>query len=200
MDSRAVAVGIVFAVLAGRTATPAAAASHPCRPPGSKTIVENRWVRVYLDEDYYACSFESRKTRRLAFVSSSSSGFSDADTFTLAGRFVAYRLHDCAGGGAPCFEALSVIDMGRLNWTMGHGLRSNEDLGTIVLKENGSIAYTYSRVVDPGTREEILRRRDRRGRALLANGIGDRAPRDLRLIGSTLYWREGERERTKTLR
>lgn len=202
MKRCAATLGILAATLVAAPAA-APAATRSCGPAEARTVAANRWVRVYLDEDYHACSVESRKSMLLAHVASSSSGFLDADQFTLAGRHVAYLIIDCPGlGGGPCGESLNVVDMGRLRFTMGHGFRQNEDLGSIVLKANGSIAFTYLRVVDPATRrtEVILRRRDRRGRAVLASGFDDQAPRDLRLVGSTLHWLQGGAERTKTLR
>ena len=204
MGLRAIGVVLPLATLAFATAgvaMPATEATHPCDRPGA-TVVKNRFVRVYHDEDLFACSYESRRTVSVGFVASSSSGFFDSFGFELAGRFVAYNRVECIGSsGAACVDELRVVDMGRLKQTMRHRFAEDDRSRRVVLKANGSVAYLVTKTDPYGhpTGFAALHRRDRRGRWTLAAGTGDAAPRDLRLVGSTLHWREGERERTKTL-
>jgi hypothetical protein len=179
----------------------AAAAVHPCDRLGD-TVVKNRYVRVFHDEDLFACSYESRRTMDVGYVYSSSAGFFDSYGFMLAGRFVAYHRIECTGG-PPCeTDELRIVDMRRFKQIMRHPFDEDEGSRGVVLKPNGSAAWLVAKVDSFGnsTGPVTLHRRDRRGRAVLASGTGDAAPRDLRLAGSTIRWFEGERERSKSLR
>jgi hypothetical protein len=199
MALRATVLLVLTAALALPPAVGSAAPKrHPCDWPG--TIKKNRFVHVYNADGYFmACSYTSEESVELGFASSSSSGFYDAFDFTLAGRFVAYTLYECPGMDGGCeVKELRLIDTDPFKLKMRHPF-GNESAKTITVKPNGSIAYLLVSGNEQSPSAQ-LHRRDRRGRAMIASGSGADAPRDLRLKGSTLHWRQGKREFTKTLR
>jgi Ca2+-binding RTX toxin-like protein len=118
----------------------------------------------------------------------------------IAGRYVGYVTRGSAIGDE--FDRLYVYDLVAGRAVL---IESGDAIGTLVLKANGSVAWTdisTVRPVDFETRVYEVRQVsvvDKLGSVLLERGTGV-APRSLRRSGDQISWRSGGSERTAPLR
>jgi hypothetical protein len=141
----------------------------------------NGWVRVYLGSrlpDYFACSYETRRSYLLDEPDGSASFTVDVGPAALAGRLVAWYYGMCSPGHVPRSCTRNVVKLLDVRTGKRSVLLNVPERGTtveqIVLKRNRSAALVQS------------------GQVRIADGAGDRLAgtgAELALShGSTLFW------------
>jgi hypothetical protein len=203
----AVIKGTVVAVsllAASSTSAVAAEAQDRCaaHPPDEETLLVSTKARV-ISTGYkvYGCAFKIQKRFRLGREYGSSSGSGQVFPKLLKGYFVALQRVECDGASnpGPCylnlFESVDLrTGQKKYRWNLA---RYSYDpfVGDVILKPNGSVAWTDGRYV--GGRDEfgyerllgVLRKMDTDGSAVLASGVNRDGPGRLRREGSsTLHW------------
>lgn len=190
----------VVVIIAGLLAiTPAGphAAPSSCFSKGSETIGENAVARVYYDrgDNVIACSKTNGRRNEIA-----ADVYDVIEELSLRGHYVAFIRESCETSGFECSTGVFVVDARR---SAEDGFFARGDINTVVLRSNGSIAWSEDDL-DPrfeDEREEIgvIYRHTRRGTTRLDRGhLVD--PQSLRLTGRKLSWRHGNEMRRATLR
>jgi hypothetical protein len=187
------------AILATATAGGAAHAgtTSKCRTSsttgGAKIVSRTSEAVVFIKRgSYYGCTY-SGSIRRLP-------GWDDMSRFTLSGRFVAY-----IGGGTAIgdeFARIIVFDM-KLGRTQS--ISQSNSVGGLVLKRNGSVAWTQASIVDqpigaPPSREVRMRQAADPDDILLDRGT-DIDPSSLALDATrtNVSWTRGGQPRTSPI-
>ena len=191
------AVPTLFALL-----TPERADGRSACPRWGKTIERTRESRVFRTRresiDYYfGCAFRVGRTYRLG-------GGNDAVVYALAGRMVAYE-----SLANPVNQRMVVRSLGtgravhqansNLEGAFGNGARAVE----VVLKRNGSIAWTYPNrtgesVEVTGIELHAIGTSNRR--EVLSRNVDPAESLRLDPGGATISWTEGGMTRTAPLR
>lgn len=190
------AAPMLFALLA-----PERAEGRSACPRWGKTVERNRESRVFRTRrgsiDYYfGCAFRTGRTFRLG-------GGNDSVVYALAGRVVAYE------SLAPVNQRMVVRSLGtgrvihqansNLEGAFGNGARAVE----VVLKRNGSIAWTYPNrtgesVEATGIELHAIGTSNRR--EVLSQRVDPAESLRLNPGGATISWTEGAVTRTAPLR
>lgn len=171
-------------------------------PRWGKTVERNRESRVFRTrresiDSYFGCAFRTGRTYRLG-------GGNDAVVYALAGRMVAYE-----SLANPVNQRMVVRSLGtgrvihqansNLEGAFGNGARAVE----VVLKRNGSIAWTYPNrtgesVEVTGIELHAIGTSNRR--EVLSQRVDPAESLRLNPGGVTISWTEGGMTRTAPLR
>lgn len=165
-------------------------------PRGGTTVERNRESRVFRNRTrsgntHYGCAFRVGRTYRLG---------NDAAVYALAGRMVAYEIDT-----SPVERKMIVRSLGtgrvvhQASPNLGDAFGNGSVAAKVILKRNGSIAWTYpdetgeGSEVDPGYELHAIGTSNRR--AVLSRNAD---PESLRLgpEGTTILWTEGDLTRT----
>jgi hypothetical protein len=202
---------LVVALLAATTA-PAARASAPCRPKGSKTVAQTSKVRAFTRErssdDHtllYACLLSQGKpvyateaTGIDAYEETySESSFSDV---RIAGRYVAWSTEssdlsckaDCPPDYNPTSTSIGIINVRLRKKRAVPGARVMG--GGLVVTTTGAVAWTQQ---GAGGAIDVVAS-DADGKRTLDTGAID--PKSLTASGSTVRWTNAGAPRTATVR
>lgn len=198
-----------LSVLAVACAPGVASAKAPsCAKAGSKTLAQNKSVRVYrtgkgVDQSLFACRRSTGRRTRLAtafddgYVSSASFG-----DVRLAGQFVAWSKTatdnsckaDCPPGYEPTTRAIGVFDAGHRK---SRGIDGYPIGGALVLSKDGGVAWAaQSSSGDPFEIRASVRAGDNR---LLDSG-GAIDPGSLAIEITIISWTNNDEEHFARLR
>lgn len=195
----ATAIGAVTVIGVGNGHAARSSAEQRCRS-GNQTVVATSIVRVFrtrvkdgnlVEYTNYACylrrPFKVRKLGRWDRFECGVYGF------VIAGRYVAYDNHRCAGDGFPC--QVVVRDM-KSNARQSSGCPQRPGVMTdLGLRSNGSVAWIRQLGGDP---EYEVWKLDSGGEARLDAGMGV-DPTSLAVSGARVYWTSGDRPRSAPL-
>jgi hypothetical protein len=187
-------IGVVALVAGVLVPSAPASAASSCSASGSRTVFENGVARVYEDRDYntFVCSKVNGTRRMIAFDPEDV-----AELIVLRGHFVAYGWESCEPPGpeAGCARRLYVRDVRREEPVFASGGEPD----WIVLRSNGSVAWSETMLDDADRDVGLIYRHTRRGTTRLDRGRRV-DPGSLRLTGRKLSWLNGGERRRATLR
>ena len=204
----------LFALVALVALVPAApAATRPprCTAFHGFTIDQSRELRLFFSrrsEYTYVCERRTGERHRIGEDYGSSSGYNLIDPAAVGGPVAAWQHQVGETITPPCFtrSVLHVREFGRRAGSApAIRLPANGKALELVVKRNGSLAWIERRsTASDGCGDEfryLVRRRDSRGRAVLASyEPGAAKPHDLGLHGSTLTWTDPAGTHTADLR
>lgn len=168
-----------------------------CQALGSKTLLANRYARVFLSAHgrYYGCRYGGRPVRL---------GTSGVDyslrNFRIVRERLAYAYVYCSRyqEGQGCEVRIHMLNL-RTRAKRSHRFAGTGGVGGLELSRSGAVAFllrgVHEQFADNVTRVFVL---GPGGLSLLDAG-DDIAPNSLALAGSTLYWRKGTEVRTATV-
>lgn len=197
----AAAIGATLAMGAAEGHAARTSAEQRCRS-GDQTVVATSSVRVFrrrvkdgnlIEYTNYACYLRSPyRVRKLGRWDRFECGVYG---FQVAGRYVAYDHHVCAGDGFPCQVVVRDMKANTARRSTGCPQRPGvmTDLG---LRSNGSVAWIRQLGGDP---EYEVWKLDSAGEARLDAGAAV-DPTSLAVSGARVYWTSGDQPRSAPLK
>ena len=206
--------------------TAASAATHgkksaaQCPPGHSHLITANAQAQVYeafdpAEEGFkvYGCAYRHKRSYGLGLpFSASGTAGGGVDEETLAGAVVAYQESAASAslpGGGRWVIVVRDLRTGRVLHEVPTGTPSVPEpsrigvgaVESVVVRSDGAVAWiveNLKRSTETSPYYEV-HELDKAGATVLASGI-DIEPRSLALAGSTLYWMQGSKAMTASLR
>ena len=188
--------------VAGLALPHGADAAERCRPAGTKTLVQTRYVRVYAagKTRVYGCLFSTGKPRRLDRGSASPV---ERATIRVNGRFVGF----VRGALDSLGEAKSIESV---DLKSGEELYSAKDVGggddldrvtDLAVTAAGALAWIVNTESGPHARRNEVETIDSTGRRTrdVATLGADIDERSLAVAGNRVYWTKGDAAMTVKL-
>jgi hypothetical protein len=209
MRKLALAVAAAALLIPAGGAQAATAKAKRCTPKGTKTVVKNRYARVFTAEGQgpsedanvyrrlYGCMYSTGKRALLSVAFDDD--YVTAGNFSnvrLNGRFAAWEYEafegSCKAGCPPDYNPLSwsvnVVDLRRPD--KEGGTFAGGDVTDLVVTRTGAIAWIEPakvRAIDAGGSREL-------------SSKNEIAIESLELVGREVSWLEGEQRVSATLR